>query len=296
MAVAALLIAGCTSDDLVDSIHPTAADSESGKGGGKFAALMRVAGSTAAAGDLATAAGLYRRAHEMSPRRVEPLVALGRTLAALGAHDLAAESFRSAISISRTLTGGSNVVPEAAHGLGNALIEMSQPKTALTQFEAALMEREDPRTYSGMGVAYDMLGQHGAAQAYYRTGLELEPNNVNLLNNLGLSLSVIGRYNEAIEVFRKAVVSPGATSRHKLNMALAYGLAGRTAEAADLAREFLDEDSVRKNLAYYETLKAIKDTGSRLRAIGTHTNSLNVDPDRQDLRKKKRYRAKRNKG
>ena len=286
------MLGSCAGDELTDSIRPNMADKKN-EGGAKLAALMRVAGSTAAAGDLATAAGLYRRAHEMDPYLIEPLVKLGQTLAALGAHEQAAEAFRSAIDLADASPNNKvHKAPEAAHGLGNALIAMNQPKAALTQFEHAMMERDDPRTYSGIGVAYDMLGQHGAAQAYYRTGLEAHPNDAVLLNNLGLSLAVTGKHQDAIKILEKAAALPGATSRHRLNLALAYGLAGDDARAAQIARVDLDEASVRSNLAYYETLRAMRDKSSVLRAIGTHTDGFYIDPDKPDVRNKKAPRRR----
>lgn len=279
-ALAAILLSGCAGDELTQSIRPSVADGELGPDG-PFAAIMRVAESTAAAGDLAAAAGLYRRAHEMEPNRVEPLVKLGQTLSAMGSHEQAAEAFRTAIFQAESAPSATaRPAPEAAHGLGNALVSMNQPKAALTQYEYAIVEREDPRTYGGIGVAYDMLGQHGAAQAYYRTGLETAPNNLNLLNNLGLSLAVTGKHDDAIDVLSRAVRQPDATSRTRLNLALAYGLAGRVEEAAGIARRDLDEPSVRSNLAFYETLRALTDPKAMLRAIGAHTSGFYVAPGR----------------
>ena len=292
-ALAALMLGGCAGDELTDSIRPSMADRKD-EGGAKIAALMRVAGSTAAAGDLPTAAGLYRRAHEMDPYRLEPLVKLGQTLAALGAHEQAAEAFRTAIELADASPDAkSKGAPEAAHGLGNALVAMNQPKAALTQLEHAMMERDDPRTYSSIGVAYDMLGQHGAAQAYYRTGLEAYPNNLALLNNLGLSLAVTGKHDEAIKILEKAAAFPKASSRNRLNLALAHGLAGNTERAEQIARIDLDDASVRSNLAYYETLRALRDKSSVLKAVGTHTDGFYIDPDKPDLGGKSRQARRR---
>lgn len=293
VGLAALLLGSCGGDELTDSIRPNMADRKN-EGGAKIASLMRVAGTTAASGDLPTAAGLYRRAHELDPYLIEPLVKLGQTLAALGAHEQAAETFRTAIDLANASPDEKkHLAPEAAHGLGNALIAMNQPKAALTQFEHAMMERDDPRTYSGIGVAYDMLGQHGAAQAYYRTGLEAHPNNPGLLNNLGLSLAVTGKHDDAIKVLEKAAALPKSTSRNRLNLALAYGLAGDNERAAQIARVDLDEASVRSNLAYYETLRAMRDKASVLKAIGTHTDGFYIDPDKPDVRNKKMQQSRR---
>ena len=52
---------------------------------------------------------------------------------------------------------------------------------------------------------------------------------------------------------------PPAKTRQ--NLALALGLAGRTAEAQQIARMDLDEQSVQSNLAYYATLRALSPKG-----------------------------------
>lgn len=292
-AAASLLLSGCSRDPVTDSVRPNVVDRKQ-SGSSKIAALMRVAASTANAGDMVTAAGLYRRAHELDPLLVAPLIELGKALAALGDQHGAAEAFRNAMTVAKASSSSSRkLLPEAAHGLGNALISMEQPKAAITQFEYAMTERDDPRHFNGIGVAHDMLGQHGAAQAYYRTGLEVDPDNTELLNNLGLSLAISGKFNNAVSVLKRIAYRPGATSRHRLNLALALGLAGRMVEAADLARRDLDETSVRNNLTYYETLRAMKNSRARLLAIGSSTGGHFSDPDRPGSNRKERNILKR---
>lgn len=277
-------LAGCASDQLTQGVHPSEADravAAESNGRAKVEALMRVAASTAAAGDYSNAVGLFRRAHELEPYRVEPLVGLGKALAALGFYSEAADSFRQAIDAARHLEDPEKpaAVPDAMHGLGNALIAMDQPKAAITQFEAAMREEEKARTYNGIGVAYDMLGQHAAAQAYYRAGLDLDPGDVGMKNNLGLSLVLTGDFETGIRLLQETASHPRATSRHRLNLALAYGLAGDMDAAARVARIDLDEESVKSNLAYYKTLRAMNSPKSTMDVIGTHTETFQVDPD-----------------
>jgi len=257
----AALMAGCAPDPLADSIHP---------GGGsvvgpfaKAAALARVAASSMAAGDLATATGLYRQAHGLDPGNSDHLIGLGRTLAKLGQFEEAAEAFNRAAA-----RAPDNV--DAKHGYGNALIALDRPSAALSQFEAALALREQARSYNGIGVAHDMLGDYVAAEAYYRTALVLEPSNLTVRNNLALSLAVTGKFAEAIAILRRAITDPRAGARHRLNLALVYGLAGESAAAAEIARIDLDEESVMRNLAYYQTLRALDDPRAAINAIGAH--------------------------
>jgi Flp pilus assembly protein TadD len=254
-------MAGCTPDPLAESVHL-------GKGvargsGGKAGALARVATASLKGGDLATAAGLYRQAHSLDPKNVSHLIGLGRTLARLGQFEEAAETFDRA---AKTAPGNVDV----KHGYGNALIALDRPESALSQFEAALSLREEARSLNGIGVAHDMLGDHVAAQAHYRTALVLEPANLTVRNNLALSLAVAGKFAEAIAILRRAITDPRAGTRNRLNLALVYGLAGQSAAAAEIARIDLDEESVMRNLAYYRTLRALNDSRAAINAIGAH--------------------------
>ena len=81
----AVLMSGCARNPLTDSVHPGMGAERKG------AALSRVAASSLAAGDLATAAGLYREAHNKDPSNVEYLIGLGTTLARLGQFEEAPE-------------------------------------------------------------------------------------------------------------------------------------------------------------------------------------------------------------
>ncbi|MEX2455195.1 MAG: tetratricopeptide repeat protein [Rhodospirillaceae bacterium] len=259
----AAAVSGCAGDPFDGIARPHPADRSPEKpDAAKVAALVRVADATAAAGDLASATAMYRRAYEADPLNAEVMQRLGETLLHLGEHDEAARVFRKAAA------NGPNA--EALRGLARALIGLDQPRAAISQLEAALEIAESVNAYNAMGVAYDLLGDHGAAQAFYRTGLDVDAANAVLQNNLGLSLAVSGRHEEAISVLRRSARSPGATARQRLNLALAYGLAGEMSAAAETARIDLDERSVEQNLAFYATLRALRDSRETIRAIGAH--------------------------
>lgn len=112
-----------------------------------------------------------------------------------------------------------------------------------------------------------MLGQHEEAQKLYRAGLTYKADDINILTNFGLSLSFSGKHDEGIKILRKLVESPHATAHHRQNLALALGLAGRKKEAAGISRMDLDDRSVRANLTYYSTLRALSDPAQRVQAV-----------------------------
>jgi len=260
-AALALTLGACASDRSISTIRggvTVTGDKES-----RVAAIMRVAASTLASGDAATAAGLYRRAHDIEPSAVPPLLGLARAFTMLGANDDAVVAYKAVLDID-----ANNV--EALRGMGGALLALDQPRQAITHLEAVLDRVGDARTHNALGLAHDMLGEHKSAQACYRTGLTAEPGNLALRNNLGLSLVLSGDFREGIELLRTVAEMPGANVRQRLNLALAYGLAGETEHAMNIARMDLDEQAVRSNVAFYRMLRSLDDPKTVMKAIGAY--------------------------
>jgi len=224
-------------------------------------ALLRAADAAMERRDYATAASLYRQAHQMRLERIEPLIGLGHALSGAGAPQEAAEAYRGALKLAPRN-------PEALRSLANAMVALNQPELALPYYRDALAE--DPtnfRIYMGLGVATDLMGQHEAAQTHYRAALAMAPDDLDVLSNLGLSQALSMDLDGAIETLRQVTRDPRASARHRQNLALVYGLAGRNEEAARIARLDLDEETVRRNIAYFATLRAIDDPSRRLAAI-----------------------------
>jgi tetratricopeptide (TPR) repeat protein len=135
----------------------------------------------------------------------------------------------------------------------------------------------DVPAHNGLGVAFDLAGQHEAAEAAYRAGLAVAPDSMLLRNNLGLSLALAGRHQESIAMLRAVVDEPGAKARNRQNLALAYGLAGDLVAAERISRLDLDEEAVQNNLAYYAALAAVDDRRKRAAALGVSPPELSDD-------------------
>ncbi|MGH6740389.1 MAG: tetratricopeptide repeat protein, partial [Bradyrhizobium sp.] len=116
--------------------------------------------------------------------------------------------------------------------------------------------------------ADDFAGQHEEAQARYRRGLELLPNDPALSLDLALSLALTGNYPDAVRILHPIAAAATATPRERLTMALIYGLQGNRPAAAQMAARDLDAAAVQHNLAYYETLRRLSPE-ARERAIAT---------------------------
>jgi Flp pilus assembly protein TadD len=68
---------------------------------------------------------------------------------------------------------------------------------------AIKIKKDDAASYSGLGVALDMMGQHEEAQKNYRTGIKNSKTPFALRNNLALSLAFTSQFDEAITILKK---------------------------------------------------------------------------------------------
>ena len=226
-------------------------------------AIMRIADTARQSGDLAQAAGLYSRAAQMEPKNIKPLLELGSVYGQMHLPRQAAEAWQAAVSIDpRNAT--------ALRGLANAELESGDPTAAIRNIRAAQAIQPGWRNDNSLGVAYDMLSDHATAQAAYRDGLALAPGNLQLTNNLGLSLALSGDFAHALPLLEATAKDPAATPRMRQNLALAYGLSGNDEKAAEIAKLDLDAAAVQENLGYYEFLRLLQDRGAIASTLGAH--------------------------
>jgi len=251
VALCALLLAGCTTGG------PQGVGDRAGRqdpatvsGDVSAQAVLKIAESLRASGDLPTAISFYRRAIQADPNQIQAYVGLGETLLAAGYANQAADSFRAALAID-----GNNA--DAMRGLGMTLVALDKPVEAVEMLNKSLKVAPSPRTFSALGVADNLIGNTAAALDAFKQGLATAPDDLDLLNNYGLSQALAGDYDGAIATLHRVATDPRATARNRLNLALVLGLAGRSDDAARVARIDLDEKSVRSNLAYYAELRAL---------------------------------------
>jgi Flp pilus assembly protein TadD len=263
-AVSALALALGLSACAGGANSPTAAERDA-----KSATLLNVADETNAGGDPATAASLYRQLHDMAPKDPVPLGRLAATFMTMQDYRAASQAYRAALA----LDDGN---ADFHRGLALALLAMGDAPGAMTEIRAALAKRaDDPRLYSLMGVAQDMVGRHDLAQQSYRHGIAIAPASVGLRNNYAMSLALSGDYGEAVTKLAE-IAGPQASPRYRLNLALAYGLAGDDAKAAATSREVLDDASVQNNLAYYALLRGMDQERRTAAIIGAELRGAAV--------------------
>ena len=161
------------------------------------------------------AASICQRAYETDPSNAEPLFRLADIYKQLGAIEQAGNVYRQALMMNPEDF-------EALYGLAKTSLDLGKFDEAEGQLERALqVNDQDPRVYNALGIVKDQKGEHSVAQALYRTGLLIDPGNVPLRNNLGLSLALTGEQGESIEMLRGVAGAPGSGFVSSQNLALA---------------------------------------------------------------------------
>src|SRR5690348_16226296 len=97
---------------------------------------LRLANASKEAGNLGSAAKLYRSILESAPNSVPTLVSLGEVLTASGSFEEAAETYRKAVALQPSSL-------DARIGLGRVLTQLHQPEKALAEFTQALAQATD---------------------------------------------------------------------------------------------------------------------------------------------------------
>ncbi len=122
--------------------------------------------------------------------------------------------------------------------------------------EAEFMLRRAIRKYPDFLPAYNALAElqmrqrrtKEAIQIIY-AGLDLNPGDPVLLNNLGVCWIVRRDYDEALEAFTEAAGLVPENARYRGNMAVALGLLGRDEESLALMRQILPATEADHNLS-----------------------------------------------
>lgn len=227
----------------------TSGTQQSSGGGGKKEGLLRLARTSAEAGDYATAADLYRRALPSMPEDSNLRIELAKALLAQGNYREARQALEDAQKLDPQ-----NV--EALRLMAITFLHLSNPDKSVAYFDKALkLKPDDARIYAGKGAALDYAGKHEQARETYAEGLKHTPANADILTNLGMSLILSGQYDEAIATLLPVTESMSATPKARQNLALAYGLKGDKEKAYQLGLEDLEKEKVEENLKFYESLQ-----------------------------------------
>lgn len=257
LVTTSLVLSGCNTvsqNSQSADVKPEAVASESmaeeSKNGLSQNRLMRVADRAWKQGNPGTALRLYNMAAQKNPNAAAPYLAMAEILRKTKRAD-------AAIDVYKGILKNHPDTIEAHSGIGYSLLTLEKPYLASQSFETAIaLDPQNAKSLGGMGVALDTAGEHGKAQDYYRHAIKADRNNLTYQNNLALSLALVGRIEQAIAMLEIITGHPDATAKHRQNLALVYGMAGKSIDAMRYSRMDLSEKDARNNALYFQALNS----------------------------------------
>jgi Flp pilus assembly protein TadD len=154
---------------------------------------------------------------------------------------------------------------------GRKLVSAGRSEEAIPVLERAEASADaDWRIYSALGSAYDQQGLYQKARAQYDKALAADPQNLSVMNNIGMSYALEGNLKQAEATLRQADSLPRSKSEPRIrqNLALVVGLQGRFEEASTLAREDLPPEQVQANMAYLQKMLSQPNTWQQISEAG----------------------------
>lgn len=133
---------------------------------------------------------------------------------------------------------------------------------------------KDPRYQHRLGVVLIRQGKLDEGIAALRVSADQQPENIEVLNDLGYAYVLHGQYAAAEQVMQQALRVDGRNPRTINNLALAIGYSGRTQEAYELFRQTQSEADARANLAFI-----LSQRGDLLGAIREYDRALSKNPE-----------------
>ena len=131
---------------------------------------------------------------------------------------------------------------------------MGDYERAKDNLESAVNDEKDQQATLYLGKTYEELGDKNYAASLYRTYLESDSGNAQVLNQLGLCLMDLSDYAGALDAFSKGIDAgdPGMDQSLRFNQITAYEYLGDFARAKTLMQDYLeaypaDEEAIREN-------------------------------------------------
>lgn len=145
--------------------------------------------------------------------------------------------------------------PALMRTYGFSQIASNDPQDALRPLALLVAaDAHDWKVRSALGAALDQLGRYNEARQAYQEALAIQPNDVGVLTNEGVSHLMEGDPAAAEPILRQAVSLPNAPPEARQNLAIALALQGKFSEAEQLERVDLPPAQVASNMQYLRGL------------------------------------------
>ncbi|WP_425290871.1 DUF2610 domain-containing protein [Spirosoma linguale] len=174
---------------------------------------------------------------------------LGNAYLMSNQEDKALNSYRTSIALSPT--------GQAYYNMGYVLEYLRKQKDAIAAYRKAVeLESTVALYHRGLASAYSSAGQYELAAQSARATLAIEPTDTRAMNTLGISLTYLKRYDEALKQFARAIeLNPSQESTYLYNIACNYSLQNRQADALlylekAINRGYKDHEAIMKDLDF----------------------------------------------
>ncbi|MDX1974989.1 MAG: tetratricopeptide repeat protein [Rickettsiales bacterium] len=214
--------------------------------------LLESARAAEAQGNYNQAMVMYSQAAAKYPNNKEVSIMFADSIRRSGEYD------RAIVFYDDLLTKDPSLL-SAKEGKALAMMAKGDFETPVTLFQEIMaVDATRWKTLNGLGILFTTRGMTADAQKYYDEALKHSPANAAILNNMGLSMALDRKFDQAIDQLKQSVSATtvgGAQRRQvELNLALVYGAAGRLDEARMIAENYFTGPALNNNLGLYAHL------------------------------------------
>lgn len=175
-------------------------------------------------GEMEKAVDYYRMSNEKNPDYLKAHALSAKLHLKMGNEDAALESLKKANSISPNNA-------DRQVNMGEIMLKRGDDENAKRAFDKAA--RQDPALNVDIAEMYLENGKAEVAESFFRKSLGGSASKSHVYNRLGIALRRQGKWQEAVDEYKKAImIDPGDEAIH-YNMGRAYMEGGKNGEARD---------------------------------------------------------------
>jgi tetratricopeptide (TPR) repeat protein len=203
-------------------------------------------------GDMPHAIGAFQKAVELNPYYWINENSLGDAYFQTGEYDKALQAFKQVSTLEPDVNAG-------YENSGSVLVQQGKYAEAVPYLQKALQIEPDSTAYTNIGTAYFFLKQFAEAAQAFEKAVALNPNDTQLIVNLGDAYHALGQaekalatYQQAISVGFKELQTNPQDAPVLAEIALSYAKVGNLQESENFIRRARAQDQKDVTIAYIE--------------------------------------------